>query len=282
MILTGCAGASAGNEPEIGPVPTIRSNADVAKLALPLDPYMDNLAFNVLIERASDVLAQRCMQRFGLTYPSYRPVEDPNRPEHLRRWGIADKDEAARYGYVPAFVLEERMTQPPPAAPVSRDADAVAAGLIKEYHGLAVPDRGCFGEAADILNGGTAPRVMGDVALPRRLADESYERSLADSRVKAAFREWSACMRRAGFRYRHHSTPARTLDGRSSMWHSARGQRRSRPRRPMPRADCRSTWSVSCMPSRPPTGSEHSMRTWTRCRSRAESSGRWSVERGKS
>lgn len=201
MILAGCSGTGDSSKPPpIGNIPVIRGSADVAKLTLPLDPYTDNLAFIDLIERATDALVQKCMRRFGLTYPAYLPADNPNRPEHLRRWGIADPDEARQYGYVPSHVL--RMKEVPPPGPVSREADDVAAGRVTEYRGQAVPDRGCFGEAADILSGGRSPGVIGDVALPRRLANESYEYAVKDSRVTAAYKQWATCMRVAGFGYR--------------------------------------------------------------------------------
>lgn len=115
---------------EKGPVPVIRSSADVGELTLPLDPFMDNLAFIDLIERATDVLVQQCMRRFGLTYPAYLPADNPNRPEHLRRWGIADPAEARQYGYVPPYIHD--MSETPPAGPVSQEADDVAVGRVRK------------------------------------------------------------------------------------------------------------------------------------------------------
>lgn len=199
-MVSGCSGLLTQGEPELGAVPVIRGNEDLGQLRLPLDPYMDDLAFIDLTERAADVLAQRCMRRFGLEYPRYRPAKHPDRPEHLRRWGVADPAEVARNGYVPQEALD---LEPEPETPsVSPDADAVAAGLVSEYHGLAVPDGGCFGEAADILAGEPALRIQSDAPLPRRLSNESYEHALNDSRVKEAFKGWRKCMQAAGFRYR--------------------------------------------------------------------------------
>jgi hypothetical protein len=47
-------------------------------------------------------------------------------------------------------------------------------------------------------------------AIASRIATESYAASLADPSVKEGFREWSACMRKSGFRY---GSPMDPLNG---------------------------------------------------------------------
>lgn len=200
MTVAGCSGGPP-TEPPHGEVPTIRSGKDVAALALPLDPYSDNLAFVDLLERASDHLVQRCMQRYGLTWPRYIPAADAARPEHLRRWGIADPDEAARFGYLPAELIASRGQRPPTPPPISPDAESVALGRVGEFRGVVVPEGGCFGAANRHLNGTSEGQTMEDVGLGRRLANESYEYTLEDSQVKDLFKRWSTCMRKAGYHY---------------------------------------------------------------------------------
>lgn len=201
MSLLGCMGMDCigEDEPRLGAVPVVRNEADVRRLALPLDPYMDNLAFVDLVERASDVLVQECMGRYQLTWPRYLPAGDPDRPEHLRRWGITDADEAAQHGYLSQAVIAAR--DDPPSPSVSADAVAVAVGRVREFNGLAVPEGGCFGKANRRMSGSEGPGTRTDVGIGRRLSNEAYGYTLRDSRMKRLFARWSDCMKREGLHY---------------------------------------------------------------------------------
>ena len=70
---------------------------------------------------------------------------------------------------------------------------------ISTFHGLPVPKGGCLGEAAAKLTaqGGSvtdSPQAV-DINF------EDYQHSMTDDRLRAAFQQWSNCMRAKGYSY---------------------------------------------------------------------------------
>ncbi|GLZ38925.1 hypothetical protein [Actinokineospora sp. NBRC 105648] len=191
--LQGCASDSNqpdGDEPDLGPVPTVTSYADVR---LPLDGYRLRPDQERTVGRAVDLLITSCVLRFGLDYPAPDQWSD-GLPDRVI--GVVDADEAARLGYRhpgaaandrDVAVAKAREVPPPP------ELRAVLTGTeAAEYRGIPVPPGGCVG---------AANREVGKEKLDALVLDlrgEAVRRTEADHRVKNAFGAWSSCMDDAG------------------------------------------------------------------------------------
>ncbi|GLZ35344.1 hypothetical protein Lesp02_75310 [Lentzea sp. NBRC 105346] len=177
LLLTACATPA----PPVATAPVVRTGADIV---LPLDRYLHTAEHRALLDRAADVVGDRCMRRFGLRWegdPTPEPVSN------ARRYTSLDAAEA----YHPA-------TPPVPRRPpLPAEVKAVWLGEVA-FHGGPVPQGGCVGEAMRILKPGIERIQAG---LPQRLQWESYGRTRSDERVHRVFAAWSSCMADRGFHY---------------------------------------------------------------------------------
>lgn len=218
LALTSCtSGSGPEPEPPLGPVPVVRTAAD---LVLPLDAYRFTNKDYAVKARAQARLTADCMRRFGVDYPStagtlVAGVDVPDF-DHLndRRYGLIDLDSASVRGYRPASAQPE---QQPERAGVKEKAggfdhtphtlfllngkarpEFAGAGLPVDPQGKKLPDDGCAGEAERTLAG--APQI-GNLRLADSLANESFQRAENDSRLRAAVTAWSTCMHDNGYQY---------------------------------------------------------------------------------
>ncbi len=201
LTASGCATTASPSElPPLGEVPVVRDADDLAALDLPLDPYhVDTEPLLDRMNRAWDVLAQRCIRRYGLRWPTSPEHVPPEGPEHMERYGIIDADVVAKYGY----------HQPPQPGVKdggggqswSEDADAVMTGRVESYEGQPVPEGGCNGEVMRALGAELPENGPPKAPLSRRLAGRAYEQALADPRLDPAIAEWRTCMTAAGYDY---------------------------------------------------------------------------------
>jgi hypothetical protein len=180
-------------EPPIGALLVI---ADLSTFTLPLDPYRQARQNLDATTKAEGVLMRQCLRRFGFEPPPDR-APSAAATGYQQRYGITNGDQAAARGYHgPPRPAEEG----PSADVLSPAAQAVMSGDgQRSYAGQQVPEGGCAGEARRKLAEGV-PQVE-DKNFGSYLASESWERSKVDSRVRAAFVDWSACMKRAGYDY---------------------------------------------------------------------------------
>lgn len=230
VAVTGCSDSAASPRPresahgtthqgtdvgeEIPPVAGIPVILGVKSLVLPIEPYLVTNRQMSVILRARQKLVVPCMRRFGFAWPD--PEPDPgdsggmptgmkNAANMDRRYGITDPALAARYGYHFAPDARQRTTKESSAAQPDADALAVLTGRADDgtpvpsrYHGLAVPEGGCQGQATARLTGGGP---LGNDPLANEINIVSYQKSRANPRVRAVFRAWSACMRKRGYSY---------------------------------------------------------------------------------
>lgn len=184
-------------EPKVTSIPTMLNSAD---LKLPLDAYRFSLAQLRPLGQAHRVLVRQCMLRFGLDYraPEPPPQGGP-RTWNERRYGVTDAATAARQGYE---LVDRSANRPRSGASRRRTRDTRELSVLigrtdRSINGMKVPAGGCVGDANRRL-AGTGPA---DRDLAQRLALNSYYRSQQDSRVQAAIRRWSGCMKAKGFDY---------------------------------------------------------------------------------
>jgi len=198
-MLDANAGA-AQSEPELGALPRIESYDDVV---FPLDSYHLSPEQRVALARADDILVRDCMRRYGFDFEL--PVRTVNPElEKNRVIGVVDADEAARFGYKPAWFAEhtrrvsEAKSKQEKWSPEMMDV--LYGDGPSRVNGVDVPVGGCNAEARQRLGRGTAGGP-GDENFVLLLEWMSGELARKDSRLQAAFANWSDCMREAGYDY---------------------------------------------------------------------------------
>ncbi|MER5937895.1 hypothetical protein ABT121_11290 [Streptomyces sp. NPDC001928] len=206
-------GCSSGSGPGEGGGPAGAAENPAASSGTAAEPqvnYVDRLPIarysytdteTAAIESAQQVLTQRCLRTFGISYEPSKPDTETSPPAD-RRYGLASASEAARLGY------HADLGPLPPGPDLPKDALQVfygnrgaAQGSSERitYKGKEVPSNGCFGQSVAQLSKEYADPAGAEIA--RRISIQSYEDSLADPSVNEGFRKWSACMRSSGFRY---------------------------------------------------------------------------------
>ncbi|MPY99169.1 MAG: hypothetical protein GEU97_14440 [Actinophytocola sp.] len=204
-LTSGCAMTASPSElPPLGEVPVVRDADDLAALDLPLDPYdVDTEPLLDRMNRAWDVLIQRCIRRYGLRWPTSPEHVPPKGPEHMERYGIIDAGVVAEYGYhqPPQPGVDDGDGGEDAAQSWSEDADDVMTGRVGRYQAQPVPEDGCNGAAMRALGAELPENGPPKAPLSRRLAGRAYEQALADPRLDPAVAEWRTCMTAAGYDY---------------------------------------------------------------------------------
>jgi hypothetical protein len=198
--VAACAHSSDGG---IGSAPTAKNEpaldskivavADPRVVPRPLAAYEFDNATVVVLDRARELVANTCMQRFGFApATSSNPAVD----ELWSRYGLWDPA-SADTGYMSPESFNVTSQQ---VMPYSGDALAVYAGQLKEYKGQAVPAGGCGQEAyrAVVQFDGIPNDLAHFVA---DLDQEALQRSRQDSRVVPLLEAWRVCMKGHGWDY---------------------------------------------------------------------------------
>ncbi|OXM61595.1 hypothetical protein [Amycolatopsis vastitatis] len=203
VLLTACSATPPAADPLEVPslesivVDGIRPIGDSTSLPLPIDPYQWSDSDTRTMGRALDRAAGRCLSGFGLAMPVTPAMPDVG-PASVtaRRYGLTSGSEAATSGYR----LKAAMDAGPRPAPSPPDPEvaAVLRGTTGRVGGRVVPAGGCAGQAAAELGAGARP---GAADLVQDINTRSWELSRTHPVVTAAFRAWSACMKKAGADY---------------------------------------------------------------------------------
>jgi hypothetical protein len=201
---------SAAPEPDLG---VVRSVSSVADIILPLDAYYLSEDEDLLLQRVERTLIGDCMRRFGVEYRADPPYPAGATPHHKRLFGVVDAAEGASFGYhgsADDAVDSDKEAQVRANSPkMSEAAERILTGTEDPRGdgqlvpvGGGVPDHGCGGEAQRKLTDGVsgAANVL-DPNYLQSLGGSSGVNPERDSRVQAAFRDWSACMKGRGFSY---------------------------------------------------------------------------------
>ncbi|MER6999104.1 hypothetical protein [Streptomyces sp. NPDC000410] len=232
--LTGCSagsangsskGASAGNgradtnaqAATVDSIPTLTTRVEKP---VPIEGYLLSDKQWVQLGKADEVLRQRCMQRFGLTYKTSTPQQQvPGQTLSEYRYGVLDPQYTSKHGYRTPSALAASAAAGGPAAQddsagMSKDERLVLLGTTdpkaaahsagktggQNFRGQKVPQGGCIGEARQKL-GGTPESGIGDAQIANDVNLNSFSKSLEDKRVQDAFAKWSACMKKQGYAY---------------------------------------------------------------------------------
>ncbi|MGK5630410.1 hypothetical protein [Streptomyces sp. URMC 123] len=190
-VVAGCSAPAArtGHRAEAAPPMTDEARA----LVLPFDAYEASLADYYTLRDAQDALTRTCMRERGFDWPVIdRPTAvDENR--NRRRYGVIEPAVAERFGYHATPDLLD------PYGVSGREDRRDARLSDEEDRAANAPDTGCVITAHRKL----LDDARADVDL--KLFNDLGERALAAARdepdTARALREWSACMRGAGFDY---------------------------------------------------------------------------------
>ena len=184
------------------PVTDVPHLLDTATLKLPLDTYLPTIAEIDQASNAHRELIRRCMQRFDIQITIPKPPTTPGpTTSNERRYGLT-KLAAAKIGY--GFADSDPGTPPSATRPAPSLTAKALAVLTGEGANLpsGVPKGGCRVEARSRLTpvDPTTHKAL-DEELPERLSLDTFQRSQDDPRVKAAFADWSTCMKAKGHQY---------------------------------------------------------------------------------
>ncbi|MFJ5992872.1 hypothetical protein [Lentzea sp. NPDC092896] len=179
--------------PAVGEVRPVHSGKDIV---LPLDRYQHSPADLTTIDRATAVLARKCLSGFGQTWA---PPDPPAVPESTgsSRYGLVDPDQASQSGYHPVDSAPRQPEDRPEPAP---EAMMIYTGKgTASVGGKRVPEGGCLGQARRELERGVPAAIPAAELI--RLDQEMFEQAQRDDRVQEAMANWRKCMAAAGYDY---------------------------------------------------------------------------------
>jgi hypothetical protein len=200
VCLAGCQAHQAGRSAPAKSGTTASDGSLVAGLTLPVLAYVPSPALRQEVTAAEGLVAARCLQKYGLHWSANIPTGMPHPASELdREYGISDPQAAGRYGYhlPPGHDYAYRL-----AVPQSGAVAAALQGLddadrpIPSIGGKAVPQGGCLGQARNQVGGPALEDSTADIVLL-----SASQQANRDPQVIALFRQWSACMATAGYRY---------------------------------------------------------------------------------
>ncbi len=212
LTLSACSTSSTDT---LKPVET-QILTDTSQIDLPLLAYFPTDDEKRLIQKATYRYQGQCAQRFGITVAAEESYIEPAVPQ--RRYGLINRDEVKTHGYHEApyggktyedgnsgqkdegsekAVTPQQLLR---GEVMTGEAADGSRSTLTDSKGNPVPEGGCGKEGWD--------RLRGDVPhdyqeFPLGLMDEAMNLTYADPRYIEAEKEWSACMRKAGYEFEH-------------------------------------------------------------------------------
>src|SRR4051794_36469653 len=193
------AAAAACTPPADRPRPAVPALLTTADLRLPLDDYQPTPAENSRLARAHRILLRDCLRGFGLHLDQPEPAGIGPRTPNERRYGLSDPAQIGRGYWSAERTAPAARSVPARAGQDAAVGDALAGRGARVVHGRVVPAGGCAGQARRRRPAGGPPGA--DRELAQKLASAVYFAAARDAAVVAVTRDWSTCMRAAGFRY---------------------------------------------------------------------------------
>ncbi|MGW8887042.1 hypothetical protein [Streptomyces sp. NPDC055749] len=227
-LITGCGAGTvpdtagttpvAENKPMVNKENWPRATPDrgLAKgLSLPLEDYMQTYQDTVALDQASRNLQEKCMGGYGISIElplaGTTPPPNDNDANMERRYGLTDRQAAARYGYGLSEALTRQVRQKmpeltdeevqvltghsKPAKPNTPGAARAAEPAPESYKGKKIHEGGCSGWAKNKLKQPSPD----DLAFVSELNGISFTESMRAPAVKQATAEWSQCMKSEGY-----------------------------------------------------------------------------------
>ncbi|MEU2235354.1 hypothetical protein ACH4A8_39620 [Streptomyces vietnamensis] len=198
-------GSHRAPQPVVSKIPGVKKvepRSDTAGLSLPIDEFMAKGSDLEQTARAMTVLETRCASRFGFSLKLPEPTS-PGFGKNTRRYGVPESLEVAqKFGFhMPKNdprAAKNRSGVPPTEEQMKILTGSTPQGPVKEYHGIAVPEGGCAGEAGRAISGSDDARA-GHSPRAEEIRAHSFELSRQDPRVIAAQAAWVKCMSAQGY-----------------------------------------------------------------------------------
>ncbi|WP_217166435.1 hypothetical protein [Streptomyces sp. AC512_CC834] len=208
MSATACSGQdSAVPDSTVAPPTAAPAPGEVI---LPVNTYLPTVHDQTRTALARAVLIDRCMQKFGFSFPQPADavlkagVKDNGVYGNKRRYGVADTATARQYGYHLPSAVDE-------AADKDTEAAAQRADWIRTHRsnpaytaslnggGENSPPGGCVAEAGAALAGEDDASHDSYAEVASDIKAESHKRTMNSPRVNAVFKQWSHCMHDKGY-----------------------------------------------------------------------------------
>lgn len=215
LLSSGACGAAGTDvsaaSPGSPPPAHVEKISSSQEIHLPLVSYLPSSADQAAYFAAVQIEQKRCAARFGVTDtmvlgPQPTQAEDAT----VRRYGLINAGEVARYGY-----------RVPPEPGSSATDDKASGWNPSERERLVMngsqadgtpvstdpvtrkelPDHGCASEGFRVIQGSEGSPV--ENGLVGRLLNQAWKRTMADPRALAAAAKWAACMKTHGYDFKH-------------------------------------------------------------------------------
>jgi len=209
LLLSGCLSTGGGrSEPAIS-VHTITSSSQIQ---LPLARFGTTPADQEAMFAAINIEQRDCARRFGVisTIPMTTDQLTEVQSDTVRRYGVINAGEVARYGYdlPPSADGSDSKSGPGAWNPTVREAEVLeghdASGQpvqLRAADGTRLPAGGCGLEGTRVVWGGKQG-PQNDILVGTLLGD-AWAETMADSRAQAVAAKWSACMASHGYDFKH-------------------------------------------------------------------------------
>ena len=201
IVLCGCSGRQPAPPPALGPITAVTSPEQIAR---PIDPYLATATQARELSEAAQMVTAQCVKGYGLppvaaTTTDFQNLALQNKARN-ELFGFFDPAVTATKGY-DVFVSRPGGQTRPSAAQMSvLNGQSENGSVVASYRGRPVPAGGCHQVGLDAV-GGWPPAPGTSNVLP----DHGPAIPISDPRVVAKDKQWSACMKSAGYTY---ATPA--------------------------------------------------------------------------
>lgn len=185
LVLVGCAASGPGLNGEKLDISafahvTAKLNHETGEIELPLAAYTTNSRERQLIDRANNVLLDRCLKAKGFGVPIDAGIMQPFLED--RRYGIWLLSDAERYGY-----------EPPAPRPLIGFELKVDSPQHRAYFQ-------CRDELQDKLLPVLADNAAGDTSPPAVAARAAYVQASADPAWSNSKTAWKECLEKHGLK----------------------------------------------------------------------------------
>lgn len=218
-LMAGCsAGGERGAAPTVSIAATPQPLTSLSQIKVPLETYVLAPEEAAVMHNAIVIKANKCMLRFGVSSTekpnNVRMASDATMLEG-RYSNTVSIDSSTRYGYQddPRYALKfdkEEKKDPNAPLPDPRELEAWEGtkdgggrSTLKDKDGKPVPPSGCYGEGNAEVQGYDQDDRSNMIHMVSNGLDNATSRMDNDSRLLAADKKWSACMKTKGYAFAH-------------------------------------------------------------------------------
>lgn len=219
LVMSGCGTPDGSSEAE--PPIAVRPISNSSQVKLPVARYAETAADQKATSAAVNILQKKCAKKFEVisTAPitSVQPTEVES--DSVRRYGLINANEVARYGYALPPTGDNDEKDASGWNPSALEAEVLSghtadgkASKLKAADGTSLSEGGCGAEGFWQVWGGKK-RPASD-SLVTKIMSDSWTLTLADSRAQAAAAKWSTCMKARGYDFKRRADAGNSTSGK--------------------------------------------------------------------